>query len=410
VLEVSEPLCSHRPTHQPQLHLHELVVLCVHTLPPNVFVLPYSYTQCSSSRQMVYEAPLSLPSYSAIACPCAFVCTISLTRDSPCTVPHSIHCSSFTHPDSILVPSFLIARLALLRIASKVSINCSKPELKGGATGVIRAPTVLPDGAKCVLCREQVGFKPGLRAWDVSVGGRPFFLQCPPYPYCALHTVLIETRHTPQSITVQTLRDLASAATRLEGLCVCSNTDLPGTGASVLEHLHYQVVGKRFPVCDATATFSASPPQEEVRLSDGAAGASSGSSSGGTSSSSPSLSFAPPTVEFLNFPAAAVRVRGTSESAVLATAAALVDAWRSDEIAALIGADRASQTASFLCTRRSTVSAAGGGAVVGDDDKDCTGAESLLEMIVIPRTKGRGTRSTMQCIKSEWVGVLEMAG
>ena len=82
-----------------------------------------------------------------------------------------------THKSDLFVPLRITLNPLFWRTDTQVTINCSKPELKGGATGVIRAPTVLPAGASCVLCRQQVGFKKGLRAWDVDIDGRPFFLQ-----------------------------------------------------------------------------------------------------------------------------------------------------------------------------------------------------------------------------------------
>ena len=50
-------------------------------------------------------------------------------------------------------------------------------------------------GANSPIAAEQVGFKKGLHAWSVTVAGREFFLQPPPYPYCKNHFVLIERAH-----------------------------------------------------------------------------------------------------------------------------------------------------------------------------------------------------------------------
>eukprot|EP00037_Helgoeca_nana_P001982 m.30915 g.30915 ORF g.30915 m.30915 type:complete len:430 (+) comp12265_c0_seq2:278-1567(+) len=249
----------------------------------------------------------------------------------------------------------------------EVSINCSKPEI---AVGVVRKPTPLAPDASCVICPENVGHKPGLMAWKVTVGGRPFFLQCPPYPYCHLHTVLVETAHTPQKISRQTLLDLTDVAGQLPGIYMCSNTDLSGTGASILQHKHYQLVGKRLPVCDAQAAFTLTLDTAE----------------------------APVEAAMLDFPTAAVRVTGTSECAVVDATTALLDAWRSGEMADTIGAPLASLTMSFIASFHPP------------SEPTKAPSSGIYCMIVIPRTQQNVTSPSMHCIKSEFVGILEAAG
>ena len=234
----------------------------------------------------------------------------------------------------------------------EVSINCSKPEI---VAGVARPKPPMPAGARCVICPQHIGVKPGLRGWDVQVAGRPFFIQAPPYPYCELHSVLVETEHTPQKIQGSTLVDVADAAATLRGLYICSNTDLSGTGASVLQHRHYQIVGKRLGICDAKATLS--------------------SYSGGRPNSA--------VIEFLSFPVAAARVVAPTAAAVVEVGTALLNAWRSDAMAAALGVPVAELTASFICSQPG----------VGDG----------FELIVIPRAQQNATRASLRCIKAECV-------
>lgn len=249
----------------------------------------------------------------------------------------------------------------------EVSINCSKPEL---AVGVVRKSTPLAPGASCVICPENVGHKPGLRGWSLIVGGRPFFLQCPPYPYCELHTVLVETEHTPQKISEQTLHDLTDAATQLRGMYICSNTDLSGTGASILQHKHYQLIGKRLPVCDAPTAFAVSR-----------------SSTSGDARAA-----------MLDFPTAAVRVTAETAVAVIEATNALLDSWRSVEMAKAVGTSLDTHTLSFICS------------VQAQDSPASSESPGGFEMIIIPRTQAHVTSESMHCIKSEFVGILEAAG
>eukprot|EP00039_Didymoeca_costata_P030991 m.32559 g.32559 ORF g.32559 m.32559 type:complete len:409 (-) comp8427_c0_seq1:192-1418(-) len=240
----------------------------------------------------------------------------------------------------------------------EVSINCSKPEIKESEKKNKPKPK-LPPGAKCVICFEHVGVKPGLLAWNLVVNKRDFFLQPPPYPYCENHNVLIEKKHTPQAITEGTLLDIISAGKSLQGMYICSNTDKKGTGASILEHKHYQIVSKRFPICDANTAF---------RISKGNVN-----------------------VDYLEFPAATIRLTFKSEHTEEGkkVANSLLHAWRSEAMAKKIDSSSDRQTMSYIFYM---------------------GPSSECELTLIPRTMGNMTRPTLHCIKAEFVGILEMAG
>eukprot|EP00040_Diaphanoeca_grandis_P022881 m.123665 g.123665 ORF g.123665 m.123665 type:complete len:241 (-) comp29005_c0_seq1:109-831(-) len=148
---------------------------------------------------------------------------------------------------------------------------------------------------------------------------------------------------------------------------ICSNTDLSGTGASVLQHRHYQLVAKRMAVCDANAKL-------HTTQTDGAQ--------------------QQPLVEFLDFPVAAARLTHVDKDVIVAAGAALLDAWRGHEMAKVLTAPVEEQTSSYICALLPATA-----------DRQAT-----YELIVIPRTQGRMTRSSLRCIKSEFVGILEMAG
>jgi len=243
----------------------------------------------------------------------------------------------------------------------EVTINCSKPELKPGEQ---RPKNVLAPGATTPISAENVGFKPGLRAWGCQVRGRDFFVHPPPYPYCGEHVVLIERAQVPMKIDRGTIADVAAAAALLPGMYICSNTDLSGTGASILQQRHYQLVSKRFPIMDAKSLLTIQEPNA--------------------------------TVEYLSFPCAAARITSSSADAAVSVAARLLDSWRSSAVAEAVGTKVETHTASLLCY------------TAGPDD--AASSSNLFELIIIPRTSSRMTRTVLHCIKSEFVGVLEMAG
>jgi galactose-1-phosphate uridylyltransferase len=160
-----------------------------------------------------------------------------------------------------------------------------------------------------------------------------------------------------------TIEDVAAAADLLVGMYICSNTDLSGTGASILAQRHYQLVSKRFPIMDAGAALN-------CKIASGA-------------------SKATLTIEYLNFGCAAVRVRGSDVEEVVGAVDRLLDSWRSASMATVLNTSVSTLTASFVCYK---------------------GADGTFEMIIIPRTSTRMTRESLHCIKSEFVGILEMAG
>ena len=126
---------------------------------------------------------------------------------------------------------------------------------------------------------------------------------------------------------------------------ICSNTDLSGTGASILQQRHYQLVSKRFPIMDAAPLFAVRHPQHPHA-----------------------------TVEYLSYPCAAVKITCSGDAdAAVSIASMLLDSWRSSTVAAAVGTSLETHTASLLCYRAAS-------------------AASALELVIIPRTSARMTR------------------
>jgi hypothetical protein len=85
---------------------------------------------------------------------------------------------------------------------------------------------------------------------------------------------------------------------------------------------------------------------------------------------------------------------GTDPELVVAATHRLLTSWRSPDMATALNTSVATLTASFICHRAATTASGNG----------------RMEMIIIPRTSTRMTRKSLHCIKSEFVGILEMAG
>ena len=65
----------------------------------------------------------------------------------------------------------------------EVTINCSKPELVAGA---IHVPATFAPGATTHISAENVGFKPGLRAWGFQLRGEDYFVSCSAEDYASV--------------------------------------------------------------------------------------------------------------------------------------------------------------------------------------------------------------------------------
>jgi len=186
-----------------------------------------------------------------------------------------------------------------------------------------------------------------------------FFLQFPPFPYMHRHSVIVEKEHTAQIIEMTTIEDLLSLSERMPGLSVASNTDKLGTGATNLEHRHYQAGLYDFPVFRAA-----------VQKSFG--------SKDGTS------------IDWLRHPCAAIRMTSTNRTSIQHTAFKLLRAWKTGAYPNLISD---LQTVCSICRFNPE-----------------TGVYTL---IFIPRNGENPrflTRPALHCIKQEFLGIFEMTG
>lgn len=140
----------------------------------------------------------------------------------------------------------------------------------------------------------------------------------------------------------------------------CSNTDLSGTGASVLEHRHFQITSHSLPVFSVSANTN-------MKFRVGSGGC---------------------CVEILKYPSVVAKVTGTYKD-VIDCGVALIEAWRSNGMAKALNVDVTTLTLAIICFQKS---------------------EGGFTTMLFPRAQHANTAVNLRCLKSEFVGVLEMAG
>jgi len=129
------------------------------------------------------------------------------------------------------------------------------------------SPKPLPPDKKipklhCPICIENIGIpgKEYLRVFIFPIDGkdRTFFIQATPFPFFNKHFVLINMEKIPQKIDKTTLYDLFNFTDLAPHYVSCSNSDLKWTGASILNHMHYQVFGNlHLPVFESIQHYPA---------------------------------------------------------------------------------------------------------------------------------------------------------
>jgi len=158
----------------------------------------------------------------------------------------------------------------------------------------------------------------------------------------------------------------------MPGYSVASNTDKLGTGATNLEHRHYQAGYYEFPIY-ASAVHKTWHHQ----------GA---------------------TIDWLVHPCTPLRVSGDRDT-VEKVAHQLLTGWRSGKIPGLL---QDLQTISWLCRLEPPTTSSG-----VEKEENVGGEEGVYRLILIPRNGENPrflTRPAIQAIKKEFLGVWEMVG
>lgn len=240
-------------------------------------------------------------------------------------------------------------------VTYRLQINRTRSRYNPAATPQVDADgNPLPD-LHCPLCIENVG-RPGkeeLRVYEFTLGERrrPFFIQLTPFPLRVHHFILIHRQPIPMNVERDLLEDLFDFLALAPTFTVCSNSDVEWAGASILTHLHYQVF-KDYPL-----------PIMEARPAQGC-----------------SARVGDVDVAMLDYPCPVLRLSGVDPNVVLDTATRALREWRER--------DPGRNTFNVVLSR--------------DGDR--------VALNLIHRNPDHLTPPELQAIKSEGVGVIEMAG
>jgi hypothetical protein len=210
----------------------------------------------------------------------------------------------------------------------------------------------------CLLCKDNIG-RPGkecLRVYELDLNGpsRRFFFQLTPFPLYPFHFVPVLSEHTPQLVSARSLDDMFALLALAPSYAILSNSDVEWAGASILSHLHFQMLrGVRLPVLEARPV-----PGLDRRIPGGR-------------------------VEFLEYPMAAFRFTGTKGRALREAAGTLLEKWKS------------------LDPGRNTVNL---------NLVQPPGPKGGFELVVLLRNPDYRTPESLRRFKSEGVGVVEASG
>lgn len=137
----------------------------------------------------------------------------------------------------------------------EISINLSKPEKD--PKEIAKAKLIKSsDYPKCLLCKENVGFKGDLnraarqthRVIPLKLNTGNYYLQYSPYVYYDEHCIVFNEEHKPMEINENTFRNLFTFLDIFPHYMIGSNADLPIVGGSILSHDHYQGGNYEFPI------------------------------------------------------------------------------------------------------------------------------------------------------------------
>jgi UDPglucose--hexose-1-phosphate uridylyltransferase len=213
-----------------------------------------------------------------------------------------------------------------------------------------------PARKPCLLCKGNIGSpgKESLRVFELEVAGRRFFFQLTPFPLYPYHFVPVLSEHTPQLLSAQSVADMFALLALAPGYAVLSNSDVQWAGASILSHLHFQMLrGVRLPVLEARSMAGLSR-----RFHGGVA-------------------------ELLDYPMTCFRFAGPEAKPIQAGAGALLEKWKS------------------LDPGRNTVNL---------NLVWSPGPSPAFQLVVLLRNPDYRTPEALRRFKSEGVGVVEASG
>ena len=137
----------------------------------------------------------------------------------------------------------------------EISINLSKPEKDN--KDIKKLLTNSGSGyPKCVLCIDNIGYqgrdkfppRQNIRFIPLHYNDQEWFLQFSPYGYYNRHCILIKKEHEPMHVNRENMAILFEFVDDFPHYMIGSNSDLPITGGSILNHEHFQGGEHLFPM------------------------------------------------------------------------------------------------------------------------------------------------------------------
>lgn len=188
-----------------------------------------------------------------------------------------------------------------------ITINMSKPEKDPEQIKREKFAKKDLNYPACVLCIENEGYagrtaypaRANHRIIQIPIEGENWYLQYSPYVYYNEHSILLSEQHRNMKINHKTFQRLLSFIEQFPHYFIGSNAELPIVGGSILNHDHYQAGNYVFPMTNASTKFHFS-------LDD----------------------FPNVSMQALEWPLAAIRLRSADKQIVADAAAYILNRWR----------------------------------------------------------------------------------
>jgi hypothetical protein len=219
--------------------------------------------------------------------------------------------------------------------------------------GTFQMPSNSPP-VHCAICYENLE-QPGkekLRVFKFFLhAAREYFVQATPFPLFEKHFVVITREKLPMQMNGQSLADLTRVVELAPGYVGCSNSDVDWAGASILNHHHYQIFDRLdLPVMHAAAVSEFHAAHAELNYG------------------------------LLHFPCACCKVTSRARALWLVACGNIIAAWKELE--------PGRNTCNLVVTKE----------------------RGLYTCYILFRNPGFRTAEELLAIKSEGVGVIEVAG
>ena len=106
----------------------------------------------------------------------------------------------------------------------------------------------------CSLCICKLNYDNKFKVMPIYFNNKYFLLSFSNKQYVLNHLVVASLEHKKQTIDLITIKDFLEFTNLMPSFVICANTDLKNCGASIKNHLHYQIGLIKAPLFLADAT------------------------------------------------------------------------------------------------------------------------------------------------------------